>query len=322
MSERKIILTSNGIRGLEDQVIKLLGQKPKGLKAAYIPTVVDDPRKNLGANRSKQNLLDMGMEVSNFYLSHQEPYPLRKALEKKDLVMINGGDPYKLLGMMRRCKLDTTLNHLLDLGIVCITISASSLIMGPSIEPIAGSHLQATPNKERLKNFQGFRFFPDAIWPHFVNRHQEIISRLSLQVPYKITPLKDGQAIVIRGEKTELVEVPRQDTPQEKIVKDKTDLSLKELKKAVTSIQKVISELNNPHSMTEVKRFDFEKKVIESGDDLAAIRTKIKSWNLLLSWGCRTLQNLGESDNPQMVRNALLAPLKGWHQLSEEYNLS
>jgi dipeptidase E len=192
-----------------DLVLPLLPDQPKNLKVAFIPTAADPYGKIempwMEADRNK--LTEMGFSVFDYDLKDKTVESLRKDLVNFQVIFVAGGNTFYLLNEVNKSGFDVVIKELLDNGVVYIGASAGSMLMGPDL-----NHLLTVDHPEivpELTDYTCLKLVKERILPHlgrekYADRHAKLLA----QWGNKLLPLSDNQALVVNGDKIEVVTSP------------------------------------------------------------------------------------------------------------------
>jgi dipeptidase E len=142
-----------------------------------------------------------------------EPTRLKLALKEFGLVWVLGGNSFLLLKAMKLSGFDEILrNALSNDELVYGGFSAGAVVMTPTLD---GIHLMDDPNLSvdgypDEVDWRGLALFPECIVPHFASPHPEAeaAERAAFYMKQQAIPhvkLRDGEVIVVRGGKTEIL---------------------------------------------------------------------------------------------------------------------
>lgn len=201
----KLFLASLASQTL-DLVRPLLPGDPATLKLAFIPTAADsyprDGRPWFVDDFAKFSQL--GFMVTEYRLNGKNEQILMDELSQFDVIYVAGGNAYYLLYMARETGFDKVIKKLIANGKVYIGSSAGSCIMCPTIE-----HIEFVDKQEmapNLKDFTGLGYVDHLIMPHYGReKYAEGHAKTKAKWGDKITFLRDDQAIMVDGNKSEIV---------------------------------------------------------------------------------------------------------------------
>lgn len=202
--KRRLFLTSAGlIPETRQAFLDILNKPPSELKVAFIPTAADPEEDKWFVDSAKKELKELGFNFFEVDLKN-DPNLIRKNLKECDIFYLNGGNTFYLLDWVRKSGLDRYLGKLLDQGKIYIGASAGGILVGPDIS-LAGWDPSWDKNLPNLQDFTGLNFVPFAISPHFEESDRELLERKSKEVNYPIIALTDKQAVLVEGNKWQVV---------------------------------------------------------------------------------------------------------------------
>lgn len=226
----KLLLTSSNITNPElEKAFSDLIENKTNLKVALIPTAADpidwitselpgyDTIPKINESRLEKNLQwqeswkkeyeEKGFEVTIVDLK-KDPDWIKEELSKVDVIDVCGGDTNWLREWTRVSKLDTYFKDLLEKGVVYIGTSAGTCLATPSF----GLGWWTPDSKE---THVGLTLVDFCIAVHqkegdertsedkIIENREKI--REFIDFPWKVYLVKDGQAIVVDGDKVEHV---------------------------------------------------------------------------------------------------------------------
>jgi len=131
-----LILTSE-IRETYKSFAKYLPQKPDPLNLVFITTAANPYEEKQWLYDDIQALSSGHFDLRELDLASMDQATLKAHLSSVDVIAVGGGNTFYLLQEVRRCGLDLLLPSLLDRGVCYIGASAGSVLVGPTIAPIA-----------------------------------------------------------------------------------------------------------------------------------------------------------------------------------------
>jgi peptidase E len=78
-------------------------------------------------------------------------------------------------------------------------VSAGSIIIGPSIEIAA----PFDKNESNITDFRGLNIIDKVLSPHYTKKEERLIKKY--RTKFKILPLKDNEALLIKGNKEKII---------------------------------------------------------------------------------------------------------------------
>ncbi len=130
---KKILLTSGGMQ-VADEILKLLPKSPDSIKIAHIITAANNFAHAPWMIKDKAKMLELGFQVEDLDIKGKTKKQLSKKLKGKDIIYVQGGDPYYLLKQVKRSGFDKVVKRLINKGVIYIGASAGSYIACPIIE--------------------------------------------------------------------------------------------------------------------------------------------------------------------------------------------
>lgn len=191
--------------GSLDLALPLLSSPPSKVSLAYIETAADpyplDARPWVQYDKDK--IAELGFNVSPYDIKGKTEIQLVSDLSKFDAIFMEGGSTEYLLKQVKISGFDKAILELLHKGIVYIGSSAGSCIMGKSIEHLCElDHFQIQDSVD----YAGIGLVPHLIVPHYGrDKYEGRHAKMKEIWGDKLTFLTDNQAIVVNGDKIEIV---------------------------------------------------------------------------------------------------------------------
>ena len=131
----KLLLTSNGFYtdAIKEEFLKLIKGETDKLKVAIITTASPQKEKNRFAQKAKEDFTEMGFQNIDFIDLEFDPV---ETLTKKDVLYINGGNPFHLLFHMKRSGADFAVRQFVSKDVVIVGVSAGAVLLGPNIKVV------------------------------------------------------------------------------------------------------------------------------------------------------------------------------------------
>lgn len=160
----KLLLTSNGFytESIKKQFIKLINGEINNLKATIITTASPQKENNKYAQKAKEDFLLMGFQNIDF--TDLENGNL-ECLVEKDVIYINGGNPFYLLYHMKKSGADAILRKLAIQNVIIVGVSAGALILGPNIEVV--DYFTPYMNTVNIKDLTSLELTNKFVFPHY-----------------------------------------------------------------------------------------------------------------------------------------------------------
>ncbi|MFB4213511.1 Type 1 glutamine amidotransferase-like domain-containing protein [Shouchella sp. JSM 1781072] len=200
----KLLLTSNGFYNdaIKDGFLKLIKGKPNELGVAIITTASPQKENNKYAQKAKEDYEDMGFRNIDFIdIEFDNP----KSLAHKDVIYINGGNPFNLLFHTKQSGADSAFRDLVNKNVVIIGVSAGAVLLGPNIKVV---HF-FTPQMNTLNtmDFSALGLTDKVVFPHYdredlfkdsTNKNiEDRLKEFEILEGCEVTRLKDDEYIII-----------------------------------------------------------------------------------------------------------------------------
>ena len=199
---KKILLTSHGFSDepVRQAFLKLLPKPPQELVSAIITTAsVEHKKENKYAVSTKEYFEKLGFKKVSFVdVEFDDP----AALKYFDVIYLNGGNTFYLLHHLKKSGADKILKEIADKAILVGT-SAGAMVLGPDIK--IADLFDAERNIISLKDFSALNLTDIITYPHYQKESENRIKDFEKENNCQVTRLKDGQAVVVVGDKVEFV---------------------------------------------------------------------------------------------------------------------
>lgn len=131
----KLLMTSNGFYTdeIKEQFMQLISGNPAALHVAIITTASPLKENNGFARKARDDFRGMGFADIDFLdVEFENP----SILAGKDVIYINGGNPFTLLHHLKRSGADQVLRGLMAEDVVVVGASAGAVVLGPHIKVV------------------------------------------------------------------------------------------------------------------------------------------------------------------------------------------
>lgn len=200
----KLFLTSSGIeRGIQADFLKLLGQDPRGLKVAFIPTAADVETNRSYVAADREKIRALGLEIVEVDLKESDEATLRQKFSQVEVVYVSGGNTFYLLDWARRSGFANALKDFLKNDGIYVGASAGSYIACPTIE--MANWKGRDRNFPGLKDWRSLNLVSFLISAHFEPKHRAAVEAGSQTINLPVVALRDGQAVLVNGEEVKVV---------------------------------------------------------------------------------------------------------------------
>jgi len=200
-----LLLSSNGSFAIS-KISEIVGKDSQEIKLAYVTTagLGVDNKDYIASHKEQMSRLGINFEEIT-ELKNKSREELEEFLNDKDAVYVEGGNTYYLLKEIKASGLDEILKQKILQGAVYIGVSAGSYIICPTIEMSNWKPKELRKDDYGLKDFNALNLVPFLIKAHYQQEDKDWIKRGAKQAGYPVKILKDGQALLIKDGKVELV---------------------------------------------------------------------------------------------------------------------
>ncbi|MEO6509218.1 MAG: Type 1 glutamine amidotransferase-like domain-containing protein, partial [Patescibacteria group bacterium] len=131
---KTLLLTSSGMK-LNIKIFNSVLPKPSHeLKLAHIITAANlDPNREW-FDENKKQLIERGFQIEDIDIVGKDENELKSLLKDKDIIYVQGGDPFYLLKHIRLSGFDNVVKVLIETGVIYIGHSAGTWVAQPTIE--------------------------------------------------------------------------------------------------------------------------------------------------------------------------------------------
>lgn len=195
---KTLLLTSQGMQ-VKDEFLKILPKNPSEIHLAHVITASNEMRPREWLEHDKNMLIEMGIHVEDVDIQGKTIDAVRQMLNGKDVIYVQGGDPYFLLKHVKRSGFDVVVKELVNKGVLYVGVSAGTYLACPTIE----QGLWKKPNRDRhgLKdNEPAMNFVPFLICVHYEQKYAEVIKKGMSNTKYPVRILTDDQALLVRDD--------------------------------------------------------------------------------------------------------------------------
>jgi len=199
----KMLLTSAGFKNpkIGEVFLKLIDKPTSEIKILFIPTASRTDEEFFYVDKSKKELLDLGIKRGNIYVYNLDKEITDEELNKINAIYVCGGNTFYLLYKIRENKFGDKIKGMVRKGIVYVGASAGSILVSPDIG-ISG----IKDNDIGIKDLAGLNLTDKIISPHYNAEKEEIVSKFEKETGRKITRLTDNQALLIEENEFKIIE--------------------------------------------------------------------------------------------------------------------
>ena len=126
-------------------------------------------------------------------------------LEDKDAVYVEGGNTFYLLKAVRESGFDQVIKKLIERGVAYVGSSAGSYIACPTIEMSTWKKPGEEKNNFGVTDLTAMNLVPFLLKAHCTPEKMEFLKEKIAKAQYPVKILSDGQAILVKDDKVELV---------------------------------------------------------------------------------------------------------------------
>lgn len=178
------------------------------LRVGFVMTAANPYSDAWWIEEDKKKLKKLGFIVRDIDIEGMDKEALYNVLRNIDILFVGGGNTFFLLYHARKSGFDTIVKEFVDSGNVYIGSSAGSVIMGPTLDVVRDPN-DASMVPELTSN-EAFHCIDTIILPHTGDEfgaNNEKTKEECAGCGYPILLLTDKQALVVEGNKQEIVEV-------------------------------------------------------------------------------------------------------------------
>lgn len=200
----KLLLTSNGFYTdeIKEAFLQLIDGELNNLDVAIITTASPQKEKNRFAQKAKADFEEMGFTNIDF-IDVEFEHP--EGLAQKDVIYMNGGNPFNLLFHIKQSGADRILQTLATKNVVIVGVSAGTVLLGPHLKVV---HFFTSEMDELCTNdFSALHLTDMLIFPHydredlFVDQTgktiEERLREFEILEKCEVTRLKDDEDLVL-----------------------------------------------------------------------------------------------------------------------------
>lgn len=200
---KTLLLTSAGMQ-VKDEILKILPKPANQIKLAHIITASKAEEDTSYVEKDTRLMEEVGFRVTEIDLAGKAESGLRELLKNFDVIYIQGGNTFYLLKAVKESGFDRVLKELLEKGLLCIGVSAGSIIMGPTIEVATWKGIDDR-NKGGMTDFTALHLVPFNIFVHYTEEYEELVKKEARESVYPVRILTNDQAFLVQDDKVKLV---------------------------------------------------------------------------------------------------------------------
>lgn len=194
----KIILASD-LSFLLKYGYDLTGIPKDQMKIGYVITAPKIVRDKTFFEKVKNSMKENHIIFEEIDIEGKSKDELLNFFKNKNIIHIEGGNPFYLLKAVRENGFVEVLKELLNEGKIYIGTSAGAYIMCPTIE-VAAWH---KPDRDRfgLTDFSALNYVPFALKAHYEDEAESLVREKMKTLKYPLRILRDGQGILVDNNK-------------------------------------------------------------------------------------------------------------------------
>lgn len=207
-----LILTANWKFLYNYSIDPYLPKPLANCKIAYIITAalkmdetgeVEKARLRDHIRRYKEKMDELKYDYTELDIAGLSPEELKTTLSKYDIILVEWGNPFYLLKVVRETAFQSTMEELMKQWVVYIGKSAGSYIACPSLQVSTRSKL--TFDKFGVTDLTAMHRVPFFVKAHYTPEMHDALMIQAKELPAPLYALDNDQALVVDGEKVELI---------------------------------------------------------------------------------------------------------------------
>ena len=168
------------------------------MKIGYVTTAGKVARSQF-LDDVKKIIKENGYSFDEKDIEGKNEQQLQDFFKDKNVVHLEGGNPFYLLKAIRETNFAEILKEILDEGKVYIGTSAGAYIMCPTID-VSNWH-DETLNRFGVTDFKALNYVPFVLKVHYQDKSHDFIKEKMKALKYPLRILRDGQGILVENGK-------------------------------------------------------------------------------------------------------------------------
>lgn len=204
---KTLILTSAGFKTpqLQEDLLKILPQKPTDLKLAFITTASKVEENRDFVERDRKNLTDIGFQIEEVDIEGKNQNQLTELLGQKDIIFVEGGNTFYLLKRVKESGFDFVIKKLIAQGKIYVGVSAGTYIACPTVEMATWTERGARDGFG-VVDFSALNLVPFLISVHFNReKYRTGLEEKIANTSYPVKIISDDQALLVQDKKVTLL---------------------------------------------------------------------------------------------------------------------
>lgn len=202
---KKLLLTSAGFTNpkVGEVFVGLLDKPVDQINILFVPTASRTEPELLYVKKSEEELMRVGVAAGHISWLDIDNLPSDTSLNNFHVVYVCGGNTFYLMHKLNESGFGRKIKEMVNGGKIYVGASAGSVVAGPDVS-IAGP---GDKNDIGLKDMAGLGLTDVVTSPHY-NEMEEAgqVEKFRAELPHKIIPLTDAQALEIVGDSIKLIE--------------------------------------------------------------------------------------------------------------------
>ncbi|GGH60272.1 dipeptidase [Paenibacillus silvae] len=185
----RVLLTSCGFitEDIKNQFLDFIDRDLSRLKVSIITTGSPMKENNRYAQRAMQDFKDMGFQHIDFVdIEFDDP----QILVHRDVIYINGGNPFTLLYYAKKSGADEIIKTLAAQNVIIVGVSAGALLLGPNINIV--DFFTPQMNTMDLTDFKALGVTDKLIFPHY-DREDKFKDRTNKTIEERIVEFESNE---------------------------------------------------------------------------------------------------------------------------------
>ena len=199
---KTILLTSAGMN-VSGEILKILPKPPSQIKLAHVIDAAKPLKKKNYMFKDKRKMEEVGFQVEDILIGDKNDTDLRNILEDKDIIYVQGGNPFYLLQQVRKSRFGRVVKELIGRGVIYIGASAGTYLVCPTIEMAFWKGEKRSTYG--ITDFRGLGLVPFLVTVHYEPKYETLVKEGMRQAKYPVKILTDDQAILVTDKETKLV---------------------------------------------------------------------------------------------------------------------
>jgi len=200
---KTLILTSSSSFITANNVDDFLPKKITDCKIAYIITASKKVDDTGYIERHRQKMDELNFSYTVIDIAGKNEDELKKALDGHDIIMVEGGNTFYLLKIIRESGFANIIKDLIEKGVVYVGSSAGSYITCPSIVMATWSNRGF--DRCGITEYSAMNLVPFLIKAHYTSDMLEMLKEKVNDLQYPMRVLNDDQAILVRDGEVQLL---------------------------------------------------------------------------------------------------------------------